>query len=200
MISGGTGGGGAGNGSGGATGMGTWLSPLMSVGSGLYGMSQAEQQKKLAMQALQGSSPWASSGGMAGAGSALTNAIQGDFANDPGFALAQRAAAATSSTQPGGFAAQAAANAALQYQNQRIQALSGPAGTGFSPAQGYATALSGMQQGNSLASSSLGSIGFGVNQATGGTQANPAMAAMMQKWMIENGYAGVGGPGARFGV
>ena len=182
MISGGTGGGGAGNGSSGATGMGTWLSPLMSVGSGLYGLSQAEQQKKLAMQALQGSSPWASSGGMAGAGSALTNAIQGDFANDPGFALAQRAAAATSSTQPGGFAAQAAANAALQYQNQRIQALSGPAGTQFSPAQGYATAGQINQGANSLASSSLGSIGYGVGTMTGQNQMPP----WLQNWFIQN--------------
>jgi hypothetical protein len=174
-------------GGGGGAGMSSWLSPLMSVGSGLYGLSQAEQQKKLAQQALQGSSPWASSGGMAGAGSALTGAIQGNFTNDPGFALAQRAAAATSSTQPGGYAAKAAADAALQFQNQRIQALSGPAGTGFSPAQGFQTALGGMAQGNALASSSLGSIGFGINQATGGTSAQ--MPPWLQQYLIQNGLS-----------
>ena len=174
--------GGAAGAAGGLAGMSKWISPLMSVGSGLYGLSLAEQQKNLAQQALQRSSPWESSGGMAGAGSALTNVIQGNFTNDPGFMAAQRAAAATSSTQPGGFAAQAAANAALQYQNQRIQALSGPAGTQFSPAQGYATAGQINQGANSLASSSLGSIGYGVGTMTGQNQMPP----WLQNWFIQN--------------
>ena len=171
--------------------MSSWISPLMSVGSGLYGLSLAEEQKKLAQQALQHSSPWESSGGMAGAGSALTNAIQGNFANDPGFALAQRAAAATSSQQPGGFAAQAAAQAALQYQNQRIQALSGPAGTQFSPAQGYATAGQINQGANSLASQSLGSIGYGVGTMTGQNQMPP----WLQRYLIQSGLGNGAGAG-----
>ena len=173
----------------GATGMKSWISPLMSVGSGLYGMSQAAQMKQLAQQAIGGSSPWTASGGAAGAGTALTNAINGNFAGDPGFALAQRAAAAQSSQQPGGFAAKAAADAALQYQNQRIQTLSAPAGVGFSPAAGYSTAVQGTAAGNQLASSSLGSIGYGAATATGSN----AMAPWLQQYLIQNGMGkGIG--------
>lgn len=174
-------------GGGGAPGMSSWLSPLMSVGSGLYGLSLAEQQKKLAQQAILGSAPWAASGGTAMAGDALKTAISGDLSNDPGFLLAQQAAARTSSTQPGGYAAKAASDAALQFQNQRIAALSGPAGTGFAPGTGYQTAVQGTASGNQLASQSLGSIGFGVNQATGGS---PSMPPWLQQYLIQNGMTG----------
>lgn len=158
-----------------------WLGPLMSVGSGLYGLSLAEEQRKLAQQAIAGSSPWTTSGGAAGAGAALTNVINGDFTNDAGFTAAQMAAARTSAQQPGGFAAQAAAQAALKYQNDRIAALSGPAGVGFSPAAGYQTAVQGTASANYLASSSLGSIGFGL------TGAGNSMPPWLQQYLIQNG-------------
>lgn len=145
-----------------------WLGPLMSIASGMYGMSQAERQKKMAQQAIQGTgSPWFTPGGARtpgaiAAGGQLTSAINGDFANDAGFNLAQQAAARASSQQPGGFAASAAAMAALKYQNDRIQALSGPAGVGIAPGGGYELALNGMSGANKLASSSLGSISYGL--------------------------------------
>jgi len=157
-----------------------WLSPLMSIGSGIYGMSQAERQRQEAQRAITGSSPWTSSGGQAAAGTELTRVMQGDFTNDPGFKAAQLAASRTSSQQPGGFAAQAAAQAALKYQNDRIQALSQPAGVGFSPASGYQTAQMGNASANELASRSLGSIGYGVT----GTQPMPPW---LQQYLITNG-------------
>jgi hypothetical protein len=157
-----------------------WLSPLMSIGSGIYGMSQAEKQRQEAQRAIAGSSPWTSSGGQAAAGTELTRVMQGDFTNDPGFKAAQLAASRTSSQQPGGFAAQAAAQAALKYQNDRIQALSQPAGVGFSPGAGYQTAMGGMTSANELASRSLGSIGYGVT----GTQPMPPW---LQQYLITNG-------------
>ncbi len=163
-----------------------WLGPLMSVGSGIYGMSLADKQRKLAQEAIAGSSPWTTSGGAAGAGAALTNVINGDFTNDAGFNAAQMAAARTSSQQPGGFAASSAAQAALKYQNDRIQALSAPAGVGFSPAAGYQTALSGTTSANNLASSSLGSMAFG---ATGAGQQTPPW---LQAYLIQNGLGGTG--------
>ena len=157
-----------------------WLPTLMSIGSGIYGMSQAEKQRQEAQRAIAGSSPWTSSGGAAGAGTELTRVIQGDFTNDPGFKAAQLAASRTSSQQPGGFAAQAAAQAALKYQNDRIQALSQPAGVGFSPASGYQIAQAGNASADTLASQSLGSIGYGVR----GTQPIPPW---LQQYFIANG-------------
>ena len=170
-----TGGGSGGMGAGGQG----WLPALMSIGSGIYGMTQANEQRRLAQQAIAGSSPWTSSGGAAGAGTALTNVIQGDFTNDPGYKAALQAAARTSSQQPGGFAAMAAAQAALKYQNDRIQALGPAAGVGFSPGTGYQTALGGMTSANDLASRSLGTIGYGVT----GTQ---PMSAELQAFLIRN--------------
>lgn len=157
-----------------------WLSPLMSIGSGIYGMSQAQRQREEAQRAIAGSSPWTSSGGAAGAGTELTRVMQGDFTNDPGFKAAQLAASRTSSQQPGGFAAQAAAQAALKYQNDRIQALGAPAGVGFSPASGYQLAQAGNASADTLASQSLGSIGYGVR----GTQPMPPW---LQQYLITNG-------------
>lgn len=167
----------------GATGQG-WLKPLLSIGSGLYGMSQANSMKDLAQQAISGSAPWTSSGGTAMAGDALKTAISGDLSNDPGYKLAQLGAARTSAQQPGGFAASAAANAAIKYRNDTIGALSGPAGVGFNPAAGYQTAISGYGSANDLMSKSLGSIGFGM---TGESQGMPPW---LQAYLIKNGMGG----------
>ena len=180
-----TGGGSGGMGAGGQG----WLPALMSIGSGIYGMYESRKQRELAQQAISGSAPWnTAQGAPAGsgaqvAGTALTNVIQGDFTNDPGYKAALQAAARTSSQQPGGFAAMAAAQAALKYQNDRIQALGPAAGVGFSPGAGYQTALGGMTSANDLASRSLGSIGYGVT----GTQPMPPW---LQKYLIDNNMGG----------
>lgn len=168
-------------------GNGGWLGPLMSVGSGIYGLSQAKDQKKLAQQAIQGAgSPWftpsaALTPGAATAGQQLTSVIKGDFSKDAGYDLAQQAAARTASQQPGGFAASAAAMAALKYQNDRIAALSGPAGVGIAPGGGYQLALSGSSDANKLASSSLGSIAYGMT----GNQAG--IPPWLTSYLIANG-------------
>ena len=161
-----------------------WTDTLMSIGSGIYGMRQANAQRQLAQQAVGGSAPWTASGGNAVAGEQLKAILAGDFTNDAGFKAAQRSAARASSQQPGGMAATAAAQAALKYQNDRIQALGASAGVGFSPAAGYQTAVQGVASANDLASKSLGSIGFGVN---GG---NTGMPPWLQTWLIQNGMGG----------
>ena len=183
--------GGSGGWSGALNGTTGWGGPLMSLGSGLYGLSLAEKQRKLAQEAIAGSSPWTASGGAANAGSALTNVINGNFANDPGFNQAQLAAARASSQQPGGFAASAAANAALKYQNDRIAALSGPAGVGFSPAAGYQNALGGMVDANKMTGQALGEIGFGASGA------GQSMPPWLQNYLIQNGMGGTASPGGR---
>ena len=148
-----------------------WTDTLMSIGSGIYGMNQANAQRDLARQAAAPS---------AAAGAAMQNVIAGDFTNDPGFKAAMKGAARASSQQPGGMAASAAAQAALKYQNDRIQTLAGASGSG----NGYANALSGIASANNLASQSLGSVGFGVN---GG---NTGMPPWLQTWLVQNGMGG----------
>jgi hypothetical protein len=148
-----------------------WTDTLMSIGSGIYGMNKANAQRDLAQQAAAPS---------AAAGAAMQKVIAGDFMNDPGFKAAQMSAARASSQQPGGMAASAAAQAALKFQNDRIQTLAGASGSG----NGYANALSGVANANDLASKSLGSIGYGVN---GG---NTGMPPWLQSWLVQNGMGG----------
>ncbi len=165
--------------------MGQALKSLMSIGSGIYGMNQAKGLKNLSQQAIANSSPWTTSGGTAMAGNELKRVIAGDLSQDPGFQLAQQAAARATAQQPGGMAASAASQAALRYQNERINALSGPAGVGFSPASGYQLGLGGTQAANSLASSSLGSIGFGATPNQ--------MPPWLQTYLLQNGLGGARG-------
>ena len=162
-----------------------WTDTLMKVGSGLYGMYQGNQQKQLAQQAIGGSAPWTAQGGNQVAGQQLQKVIAGDFTGDAGFKAAQLAAARAGSQQPGGFAASAAARAALQYQNDRIQALGAPAGVGFNPAQGYSTALQGQQQGINTAMAGMGEIGAGMTGTTSGTGMN-TMPPWLQQYLIKN--------------
>jgi hypothetical protein len=161
----------------------------MKIGSGLYGMYQSNQQKQLAQQAIGGSAPWTASGGNAIAGQQLQKVIAGDFTGDAGFKAAQLAAARAGATQPGGFAGSAAANAALRYQNERIQALGGAAGVGFNPAQGYQTALQGQQQGINTAMAGMAEIGAGMTPQTSGTGMN-TMPPWLQQWLIQNNMRG----------
>lgn len=141
-----------------------WLGGVSSLLSGVFGQGQSNNMQALAQQAISGSAPWTTSGGTQMAGDLLKQVMSGDMSTDPGFLLAQLGAARTSAQQPGGYSAQAASNAALQFQNQRIQALSGPAGVGFNPAAGYQTAMGGSQAAAGQASASQGSMGFGLGQ------------------------------------
>lgn len=163
-----------------------WFSPqtILQGLSGVSQMSQAASMRDLAKTAQQQSSPWATSGGMVGAGGALTNAISGDLSQDPGFLLSQQAAARASGGTPGGPATQAAANAAQQYRMQLIQMLGGPAGVGFSPGQGAATAVQAMGGANTATNQAFASFGAGANTATG---TPGAMPPWLQAYLIKNG-------------
>ena len=156
-----------------------WLGPILSGLSGAYGLYQADKMSDMAGDAMDRNPWWGEGGGAQNAGNKLTAAINADFANDPGYALAQKAAAATSSTQPGGYSAMAASNSALMYQNDRIRALTTPSGAGFSPATGAANAYNMMGSANQLASQGLGSLGYGAAQATG-------QLPWMQNYLIQN--------------
>lgn len=163
-----------------------WFSPqtILQGLSGVSQMSQAASMKQLAQQAMAQSAPWAQSGGMAGAGAALTNAISGDLSQDPGFLLSQQAAARASGGSPGGPAAQAAANAAQQYRMQLISTLGGPAGVGFSPGQGAMTAVNAYGGANTATNQAMASFGAAANTATG---TPGAMPPWLQAYLIKNG-------------
>ena len=168
----------------GAAGLGTLgsLASLASIGSGIYGMYKANQLADQAQTNADKAAPWTSGvvtpgSGQQVAGDALKNVISGDFSNDAGFKLAQLSAARTSAQQPGGYSASAAANAAIKYQNDRILALSAPAGVGYNPSASAATA--GTQAANTLAGQSLGSIGFGLS---GAGAVSPQLQALLLKY------------------
>ena len=168
----------------GAAGLGTLgsLASLASIGSGIYGMYKANQLADQAQTNADKAAPWTSGvvtpgSGQQVAGDALKNVISGDFSNDAGFKLAQLSAARTSAQQPGGYSASAAANAAIKYQNDRILALSAPAGVGYNPNASAATA--GTQAANTLAGQSLGSIGFGLS---GAGAVSPQLQALLLKY------------------
>ena len=168
----------------GAAGLGTLgsLASLASIGSGIYGMYKANQLTDQAQTNADKAAPWTSGvvtpgSGQQVAGDALKNVISGDFSNDAGFKLAQLSAARTSAQQPGGYSASAAANAAIKYQNDRILALSAPAGVGYNPSASAATA--GTQAANTLAGQSLGSIGFGLS---GAGAVSPQLQALLLKY------------------
>jgi len=145
-----------------------WTDTAMSLLSGIYGMKQSNSQRDLASVASAPSQA---------ASVQLQKAINGDFSGDAGYEAALKAAARAGSQQPGGFAASAAAQAALKYQNDRINTLSGATNSGVS------TALSGNNSANALASASLGSLGFGTSSGT-------SMPAWLQAYMIKNGLGG----------
>jgi len=159
----------------------SWMNTLMSLGSGIYGVQQANRARQQAKAAIPGSAPWTASGGTAMAGEQLKGVIAGDFTKDAGFNAAQQSAARASSQQPGGFAASAAAQAALKYQNDRIQALGPAAGVGFSPAAGYQTAVQGTQGANQLAGQGLASVGYGM------TPQGQGMPPWLQAYLVQNG-------------
>lgn len=147
--------------------------PAMAIGSGLYGMTQADAMRRQAMLAGKAGDPWGQSGGRGMADSQLqqlmTNPGQA-AASDPSYGLriqgAQRAMAPMG--QDSGAMAVAGANASTDWLNQRMSALGGLAGAGVNPGQGAQLQMTGQAGANSLASQSLASIGYGVTQAGGG--------------------------------
>lgn len=149
-------------------------SPLMSIGSGLYGMSQADQMRKLAAMSGKRADPWGASGGRSVADAQLQELMGNPSqvaSRDPSYALrmqgAQRANAIYG--QDSGAMAVAGANASTNWYNERLGQLGGLAGANASPASGEQISMTGQVGANDLASRSLASIGYGVTRGGGGT-------------------------------
>jgi len=163
---------------------------LMNQGSkesAAYAQQHAQELRDLGAVARKGSSPWDTSGGRGLADEQLKKIISGDVTGDMGYDLAQKSAARVNSTMPGGMSTQAAANAAMKYQNDRIGALSSAAGTQFDPLAGYNSEITANIAANALGGQGLATKEFGAN-----TQNNAIgnSASSFVDWLLKNNVGG----------
>ena len=160
----------------GAAGGSSWLGPLMSIGSGAYGMYLSNQQRKLA----QAADPWGTSGGRAGASGQLTNLLNdpSSIYKMPGWEAGMEAVRRTVGT-PGGTMNAGLRQYGSDFYNNAVNQLSGLAGTGNA-----GLGLSGNMSAAQLASQSLASIGYGGTQATGGGVVIPPQ---VRQWLQSQG-------------
>lgn len=169
------------------------LGTLASVGSGLYGLSNAAAMRGMAGNAMNRADPWGASGGRAGADAQLQSLLRdptGAAQNDPAFKLRMQAAMranAPMGTNSGAMAT-AAANASTDWYNNRLSQLGGISGANVNPAQAQQLGLEGTGMANTLAGNSLASIGFGINNATGGS-AGSNMPPSVRTWLASQGIA-----------
>jgi len=168
--------------------------PAMSIGSGIYGMSQADALRKQALLAQQKADPWGNSGGRALADTQLQDLLNNPSqvaARDPSYALRMQGASRANAQfgQDSGAMSVAGANASTDWYNQRLGQLGGLAGASQNPASAYQVGMTGQVGANTLASQSLASIGYGVTSAGGGNMGfTPAqLAALKNSGIIFNG-------------
>jgi len=172
--------------------LGSLVSGALSVGSGIYGLTESERIKKAAELAALKSDPFGASGGR-GMADAQLRALMADpsqvAANDPAYKLRIQAAqrAMASHGQNSGAMAVAGANASTDWYNGRLQQLGYLAGAGFNPASAQSIGLQGMQSAAGLGGQSLASIGYGVNTALGGTNSNNALLAQLAALLKQRG-------------
>ena len=169
------------------------LGTLASIGSGLYGLSNAAAMRGMAGNAMNRADPWGASGGRAGADAQLQALLRdptGAAQNDPAFKLRMQAAMranAPTGTNSGAMAT-AAANASTDWYNNRLSQLGAISGATVNPAQAQQLGLEGTGMANTLAGNSLASIGFGINNATGGS-AGSNMPPSVRAWLASQGIA-----------
>ena len=169
------------------------LNTLTSIGSGLYGLGNAAAMRGMAGNAMNRADPWGASGGRAGADAQLQALLRdptGAAQNDPAFKLRMQAAMranAPMGTNSGAMAT-AAANASTDWYNNRLSQLGGISGANVNPAQAQQLGLEGTGMANTLAGNSLASIGFGINNATGGG-AGGNMPPSVRAWLASQGIA-----------
>ena len=164
------------------------LNTLTSIGSGLYGLSNAAAMRGMAGNAMNRGDPWGASGGRAGADAQLQALLRdptGAAQNDPAFKLRMQAAMranAPMGTNSGAMAT-AAANASTDWYNNRLSQLGGISGANVNPAQAQQLGLEGTGMANTLAGNSLASMGFGLNTAMNG-----GIPPQMLEFLRSKGY------------
>lgn len=140
------------------------VNSYLSLGSGLYGLYLSEQQRKLAQQAAQMQDPFGPQRGQYQAQLSALMADPSSITRIPGYQAGIQAV--NRGMAAGGYLGSGNQMTALQkfggdFYNQQLSLLSGLAGANISPSGGPML-LQGTQQANALASSALGSIGYGA--------------------------------------
>lgn len=171
---------------GGGAGAMPWGSPgnLLTMGSGLYGLYNADQQRRLMQMYANQADPFASQRGYYGQQlQRLQSDPSGYLPTLPGYTAGldavQRSMAANGYLGSGNMM-----TALQQYGGNAFQAeaarLAGLAGAGANPAAPGEIALRGSMASNDLTGKSLGSLGYGAFMASpqSGTM-NPAMLAYL---------------------
>lgn len=167
--------------------------PAMSIGSGILGLDNAMQQRRLAQMAMkQQPNMWQASGGQQLATNQLMqlmNDPSAAAANDPSFKLMQESAlrANAQQGQTSGAVAKGAAMAANDWYGQRMAQYGGLAGAPGNPTGAMQVGGQILGQSNDLMSRALASIGYGVTSATGGSTALPPA---VQQWLVQQKISG----------
>lgn len=155
----------------------------LSIGSGLYGLYNSEQQKRLAKQIMSRSDPFASSRGMYGD---RLNALMGDpssITSVPGYAAGLQAVERRMASQ--GFNGSGNMITALSkyggdFYNQEVQRLETLSGANAAPGAGSSVGGQVFSGGVDTASRALASLGYGGRGATGGIPLPPAVLAYLK--------------------
>lgn len=163
----------------------SWSAPsaLMSIASGLYGLSESEKQKKLAKMAMERSDPFASSRGQY---VERLNTLMGDPSSitkvpgyDAGLQAVERRMAAQGFNGSGNMMT-ALSKYGGDFYNQEVQRLMQLSGAGAAPGAGSATGLQGYNSGVDTAGKALAELGYGGTRATGGITMPPAVTAWLK--------------------
>lgn len=155
-----------------STGVMPWGSPgnVSTIGSGIYGMSEAMRMRQLAEQAGQQADPFGPFRRQYADQMAALSADPSLITKQPGYEAGLQAIKRTMASQ--GYTGSGNMMAALakyggDFYNQTMNQYAGLAGAGFNPAAGAQIGLQGQQYGVDLAGRALGSIGYGMRAAGG---------------------------------
>jgi hypothetical protein len=160
----------------------------MSIYSGLKGMDQADQMRKLAAANAARADSWGASGGRALSDQQLQAFLKDPSqaaARDPAYALriqgAQRANAVYGADS--GAMSVAGANASTGWYDQHLQQMAGLAGASGTGAAGAQIGIQGQEYANNLESAGLASLGYGVTRMGANQNQLPANVMMFLQKM-----------------
>jgi hypothetical protein len=164
--------------------------PYMSVASGVKGLIDAEEMKRMARRAAMQADPWGTSGGRSVADAQLQELLRDPSAvaaTDPAFKLriqgAQRANAQYG--QDSGAMSIAGANASTDWYNARLAQLAGLAGGTVAPGAGGGLMVQGLDNAFDASSAALASLGYAAGTAGAGNGGlTPAQRAQLAKLAI----------------
>lgn len=164
--------------------------PYLSAASGVKGLMDAEEMKRMARRAGRAADPWGNSGGRSLADAQLQELLRNPeavAATDPAFKLrvmgAQRANAQYG--QDSGAMSVAGANASTDWYNARLAQLGGMAGAGVAPGAGGGVMVQGLDNAFDASSAALASLGYAAGTAGAGNGGlTPAQRAQLAKLAI----------------